>query len=322
MRRRDLIVRMVLASAMPGVAAAQHPQGIRRVAILTLGANRARPVFTAFREELQRLGYVEGRTIAIAIHLAEGNAERLDPLAQTIVRGAPDVTVADGSAAAIALRAATHDIPIVAIGGIDPLLRPLATSLARPGGNLTGISTYSVELGIKQLELLHELAPAASRIGALGTVTTQQARHALSEAGTALGLTVRWIDSQTAADVERDLAPQALADVDALVVTQSPALSALSALVVAQINACGKPAIYGEREYIDAGGLATYAIDFVVEYRRLAGFVDRILRGATPSALPIERPERLAMAINLRTARALGITVPPSLLLRADEVIE
>jgi putative ABC transport system substrate-binding protein len=186
---------------------------------------------------------------------------------------------------------------------------------------VTGIATYPVEVGVKQIELLHELVPAARRLAATGTFTPQ-AREALSAAAATFGLTVRRIDCQTAADIERDLAPAALADVEGLAVTQNPALTALSALVVARINATEKPAIYGEREYLDAGGLMTYGVDFVSEYRRLAGFVDRILRGTSRGVLPIERPERLALTVNLRTARALSITIPPSLLLRANEVIE
>jgi putative ABC transport system substrate-binding protein len=321
MRRRDLIARLALAGAMPGIAVAQQPQSMRRVAILTSGANADRPIFGAFREELRRLGYIEGATIAVTIHLARGDTAWLEALAHAIVRDAPDVIVADGGPAAMALHDLTRDIPIVAIGGLEPPLRDLANSLARPSGNVTGIATYTLELGVKQVELLHELIPAARRIGATGTFT-EQGRRALSDAGARLGLAIRWIDSQTTADIERDLAPAALADVEGLVVTQNATLAALSALVVAKINAAGKPAIYGEREYLESGGLATYGFDFVAEYRRLASFVDRILRGASPGLLPIERPQRLTLAINLRTAHALGITVPPSLLLRADEVVE
>jgi putative ABC transport system substrate-binding protein len=291
------------------------------VAILSQGSNEARPVFTAFRAELRERGYIEGGTIAIEFHLAHGSTERLAPLAQAIARDRPEVVLADGGEAASAMHTATREIPIVAIGGIDPRQRVLVESLARPGGNVTGITTFTNELPVKQLELLIEIAPMARRIGAVGTQGAQQ-RHVIEESAASRGLGLRFIYGTTVADVARELAPAALADVAGLVLAQNPVLSAISALVVAQINAARKPAVYAEREYIDVGGLATYGIDFVTAFRRLADYVDRILRGANPAGMPIERPERVELAVNLRTARTLGIAIPPSVLARADEVIE
>jgi ABC-type uncharacterized transport system substrate-binding protein len=206
------------------------------VAILSQGSNEARPVFTAFRAELRERGYIEGGTIAIEFHLAHGSTERLAPLAQAIARDRPEVVLADGGEAASAMHTATREIPIVAIGGIDPRQRVLVESLARPGGNVTGITTFTNELPVKQLELLIEIAPMARRIGAVGTQGAQQ-RHVIEEAAASRGLGLRFIYGTTVADVARELAPAALADVAGLVLAQNPVLSAMSALVVAQ-NQC------------------------------------------------------------------------------------
>jgi putative ABC transport system substrate-binding protein len=322
MKRRAFLAALALAgSAHADLAVAQSPRAPARIAILTLGSNPSRPVFEAFRAELRERGHVEGRDIAIEFHMAHGSLERLAALAQAIVRTSPTVVLADGGAAASAIHAATREIPIVAVGSIDPMVRALAASLARPGGNLTGIATFNVELTVKQLELLHEIVPSARRAGVVG-IQTDQARRAFAQAAEARRLVVRFIASPAAADVGTALAPAALADVDGLVLSQNPALTALSGPVVERINAGGKPAVYAEREYLESGGLVTYGIDFVAIYRRLAGYVDRVLRGASPAEMPIERPERLELAVNLRTARALAITIPPSVLTRADEVIE
>jgi putative ABC transport system substrate-binding protein len=321
MRRRTLLVGIALVATAGTDNAAAQRRGVPRVAILSSGSNEARAVFEAFRAELRARGYIEGRTIAIELHLGDGSVERLAGRARAIVRDPPAVVLADDGPSVDAIYAATREIPIVAVGSIDPTLGAFAVSLARPGGNVTGITTFPAELAVKQLEILHEIVPSARRIGVLGAQRAQT-RRALEEAAASYGLALRSIDVAAASDAERELAPGALVNVDGLVVARSPVSSAMSGLVVAQINAAGKPAIYGEREFVAVGGLATYGVDYVAVFRRLADYVDRILRGANPAEMPIERPERLELAVNLRTARALGITIPQALLARADQVIE
>ncbi len=323
MRRRAIIVGLTGAAALTArsVACAQQPpQRIPRVVILSRASTEARPVFAAFRDGLRALGWIEGRNIVLEFHLAHGDAARLTALAQAIARDGADVVLADGGVAAT-IHAATRTIPIVAIGGMDVTPSILAASLARPGGNVTGIATFTNETALKQLEVLHELAPSARRIGAIAS-TLGQLRPALEEAASSLGLTLRFIDIANSGDVARELAPAALGDVDGLLVAASPVVAALSALVVARIDASRKPAVYAEREFIDAGGLISYGIDHSDLFRRLAGYVDRILKGANPAEMPIERPVRIQLIVNLQTARALGLTIPPVLLARADEVIE
>ncbi len=300
--------------------AQQPPRRIPRVAILSPGSSEARPVFAAFRDGLRALGWIEGRNIVLEFHFAHGDAARLTALAQAIARDGPAaVVLADGGAAAAAMQAATRTIPIVAIGAIDVSPGVLIASLARPGGNVTGITTFTSEVLLEQLEILHQLAPSARRIGVVGT---GQARRDLEEAASSLGLTLRFIGIANSGDVARELAPEAIGDVDGLLVAASPVLAALSALVVGRINANGKPAVYQERDFIDAGGLASYGVDFSAVFRQLAGYVDRILKGANPAEMPNERPVRIELIVNLKTARALGLTIPPVLLARADEVIE
>jgi putative ABC transport system substrate-binding protein len=322
MRRRTLIAGIALAAAAGADdASAQRARGVPRVAILSSGSNEACLVFGAFRAELRSRGHAEGRTIAIEFYLGDGSVERLAALAQAIVRAPPAVVLADDGPSVDAIYAATREIPIVAVGSIDPTLGAFAVSLTRPGGNVTGVTTFPAELAVKQLEILHEIVPSARRIGVLGA-RRAQTRRALEEAAASYGLALRSIDVATASDAERELARGALVDVDALVVARSPVSSAMSEFVVALVNASGKPAVYGEREFVVVGGLATYGVDYVAVFRRLADYVDRILRGANSAEMPIERPERLELAVNLRTARALGITIPQALLARADEVIE
>jgi putative ABC transport system substrate-binding protein len=324
MRRRALVAALAVAGARRA-AAQPAPARLPRVAILTSGSTETRPLFTAFRDSLQALGWIEGRNVAVGFHLAGGSPERLTALAQAIARDGAEVVLADGGNAAAAIFAATRTIPIVAVGGIDPSLQSFAASLARPGGNLTGITTFAVEMAGKQIEVLHELAPAARRIGAIRPADLQRDSNveaAAAAAATSLGLTLRYIHVATPTDVARELASAKLAEFDAMMVVSSPVVAAMSAIVVERINASRKPAVYLERDYIDAGGLVVYGIDYFAVFRRLAVYVDRVLRGANPAEMPIERPDRIELIVNLKVARALGIAIPPTLLGRADEVIE
>jgi putative ABC transport system substrate-binding protein len=318
--RRKLIV--VAASIPCSIARAQIvPQRVPRLAILSLGSTQARPVFAALRQGLGKLGYVEGTTIRLEFHFAHGSADRLKLLAKDLVRSEPDIVLADGGVAASAMQAETRSVPIVAVGSIDPALRSVASSLSRPGGNVTGITTFAVEIPNKQLEVLLEIVPAARRIGVVG-LQVGAARDSLNAFASSRGIEIYHLQVVSPADVDEVLTSGTLDRLDGLIVAQNPATSALSHIVVKRINASRKAAIYVEREYLDVGGLASYGVDFAEVFRRLATFIDRILRGASPADIPIEQPTRLGLVLNLRSARALGLAIPVSLQARADELIE
>ena len=292
-----------------------------RIAVLSPGTSETRSVFTAFRTQLRALGYEEGRDVVLEFHLASGS-ERVAALAQAIAaRNGTDLVLADGRVAAQAMVSASRTIPIVAVTG-DPVALGLAVSLAHPGGNVTGIATLSTELGAKQLELLREIVPSARRIGVVNVSFSAAGYRALEDRAASLGVVLRRLTFQTQIEAERVLAPAALGNVDGLVVPPSALLAGLSATVVRLINAAGKPAIYAERDFIAAGGLAMYGHDIDDAFRRSASIVDRVLKGARPADIPFEQPTSVALVVNLKTAKALGITIPQSLLQRADEVIQ
>jgi putative ABC transport system substrate-binding protein len=323
MERRAFVCTVVGSLfVVPLAALAQpRPRRIARVAILSPGASEARSVFTAFRSGLRELGYQEGRDVLFDFHFANGS-ERLVAFAQAIAaRGGTDLVLADGRVAAQAMLAASRTIPIVAVTG-DPVALGLAASLAHPGGNVTGIATLSSELGAKQLELLREILPSARRVGVVNVSMGPAAYRALEDRAASLGVALRRVAFQTQIEAERVLAPAALGDVDGLVVPPSALLAGLSATVVRLVNAAGKPAVYAERDFIAAGGLALYGHDIDDAFRRSASIVDRVLNGANPADTPFEQPTHIAFVINLKTAKALRLTIPQALLLRADEVIQ
>jgi putative tryptophan/tyrosine transport system substrate-binding protein len=216
-----------------------------------------------------------------------------------------------------------HDVAtfLVAVTG-DPVALGLAVSLAHPGGNVTGIATFSTELAAKLLELLREIVPSARRIGVVNVSIGADANRALEDRAAALGVALRRLTFQTQIEAERVLSPAALGNVDGLVVPSSAPLARLSTTVVRLINAAGKPAVYAERDYIAAGGLALYGHDIDDAFRRSASVVDRVLKGANPADTPFEQPTRIALVVNLKAAKALGLTIPQSVLLRADELIQ
>jgi len=303
------------------VLAQKSPRRIMRIAVLSPGTSETRSVFTAFRTQLRALGYEEGRDVVLEFHLASGS-ERLAALAQAIAaRTGTDLVLADGRVAAHAMVSASRTIPIVAVTG-DPVALGLAVSLAHPGGNVTGIATLSTELSAKQLELLREIVPSARRIGVVSLGMGASAYRALEDRAAALGVALHRLTFQTQMDAERVLAPAALGNVDGLVVPPSALLAGLSATMVRLINAAGKPAVYAERDFIAAGGLAMYGHDIDDAFRRSASIVDRVLKGARPADTPFEQPTRVALVVNVKTAKALGVTVPQSVLFRADELIQ
>jgi putative ABC transport system substrate-binding protein len=303
-----------------GVFAEKPSRGIVRIAILSPGTSETRSVFTAFRTQLRELGYEEGREVALEFHLAKGS-ELLPALSKTIAREGVDVVLADGRLAAQAMRAASRTIPIIAVAG-EPVTAGLAASLARPGGNVTGVATMAMELGPKQLEFMREILPSAQHIGVVDvTASSGPAYRGLEERAASLGVVLRRIVIRTQSDAERELTPTSLRNVDGLVLPSNAIIGGMSATLIRLINAAGKPAIYGDRDFVLVGGLVFYGFDIDDAFRLCAIVVDRVLKGANPATTPFEQPTRIALVLNLKSARALGLKFPPSVIARADEII-
>jgi putative ABC transport system substrate-binding protein len=230
--------------------------------------------------------------------------------------------LADGRLAAQAMQAASHTIRVVAVAG-EPVQNGLAASLSRPGGNVTGVATLAVELGPKQLEILHEILPSARRIGVIDATTKPGIAYRSFEEGAALlRVALRRIVIQTQADAERELSPAALGDIDGLVFPANAVIGGLIAPLVRLVHAAGKPAIYGEKDFVPAGGLVFYGFDIDEAFRLCARVVDRVLKGADPATTPFEQPTRFTLVVNLKTASTLGLEFPRDVIARADQVIQ
>ena len=274
---------------------------------------------------LRELGYVEGRNIRLEFRNAAGNVEALPALAQEIVRnGGVDVIVAISTPAALAAYKVTQTIPIIAFAAVDPVASGLADSLARPGRNVTGIAVFSEETTVKRVELMREVVPRAIR---LGTVTTKVSNGALSlapvlETGRKLGFVVEPINIDNPADLATVLSREVLAGFDALVFVPDVILNAHMAEVIKLVDLGNKPAIFPSPDWVANGGFMSFGPDFSDATRHLISQLDRVLKGAKPGDLPFERPTKFDLRINLRLAKALGVELSPTVLARADEVIE
>lgn len=278
----------------------------------------------AFRNGLVELGYVEGRNISIEYRHAEGKLERLPDLAAELVRRKVDVIVAAGLPAARAAKQATMTIPIVMTGG-DPVRTGLVASLARPGGNVTGLADATVEVSTKRLELLKEIVPTLSRVAILWNAANPtnpfQVRDTQAVAP-ALGVTVHPVEVDGVDDFQRAFAAIARDRADGLLVPGHPMFYSHRKRLTDLAAKSRLPTMYSRRDYAEDGGLIAYGDNFADMYRRLAAYVDKILKGVKPADLPIEQSTKFELVINRKTAKALGLTIPPSLLLRADQVIE
>jgi len=317
---------VVLALLLPSLGGeAQQRAKTARVGLLALsaGPNPDMDVFRGLRE----LGWVEGRNLSVEYRWAAGREDQLPAMAADLVRLKMDVIVTLSTPAALAAKQATSEIPIVITFVADPLGSGLVTSLARPGANVTGITTIAPELVAKRLELLKQLVPGASRIGVLWEPaglterTRRNMRDETEAAGRALGATLQFFEVGRPDDLERAFAAMADARIGALVVSPTPMLFEARSRIVALASRNRLPAVYAWRDAVEAGGLVSYATNFPEMYRRAAIYVDKILKGAKPADLPIERPTRFEIVINLKAAKALGLSIPESLLQRADEVI-
>ena len=277
----------------------------------------------AFREGLRDLGYVDGQNLVIEYRPSEWKYERLPRLAADLVRLKVDVIVTASPAATEAAKRATSTIPIVFTVSGDPVAEGFVASLARPGGNITGLATTSPELVGKQLEMLKGIAPKISRVAVLQNPNTHRDVLQLTEgAARALGLQLHILAARTASEIEAAFATMSSLRADGILVMRDAVFRAQRAQITALAAKNRLPAVYGLREEAEAGGLMAYGASVPQLYRRAATYVDKILKGAKPADLPIEQPTKFELVINLKTAKALGLTIPQSLLGRADEVIQ
>ena len=279
----------------------------------------------AFRQGLRETGYVEGQNVAIEYRWAEGHYDRLPDLVADLVHRRVDVIATSGGDTVAAAKGATLTIPIIFTSGGDPVARGFVASLARPGGNMTGVALLVVELVPKRLELVRELVPNATGIGALINPKNSNAERnltALQDAAREKGVQLHVVEASTEADFEKVFASLASSQAGALVVGADPFFNARRAQIVALAAQHSLPTIYEWREFVDAGGLISYGTSLAGVYRQIGTYVGRILDGEKPADLPVQQPTTFELVINLKTAKALGLTIPQSILARADEVIE
>ena len=312
--------------AAPLATEAQQRSTVPRIGYLDQGsAARNRPYLEAFRQGLRDLGWIEGQNIAIEVRYAEGKTDQLPALATELVRLKVDLIATSTTPAALAAKQATTTIPIVIGFAADPVGSGIVTSLARPGGNITGWTHLGLELRAKYLELLKGAVPAATRFGVLWNPANQVHRPSLKiieAAAQQLKVELYPVGVQDPKEFESTFSALVGKRVEALVVFPDGMFLGQLSLIIALAARSRLPAMYGFREYAEAGGLMAYGANFSDMQRLGASFVDKILKGAKPADLPVEQPTKFEFVINLKTARALGLTIPQSLLQRADEIIQ
>src|SRR5262245_46025183 len=325
LRRRDFLAATVAAVSAPRIAAAQQASGAPRIGFLFYGSPGPAPEIEAFQKGLTDAGYFEAQNIAVDYRFADGRPERLPELARQLAALKPSVIVAPGTPAAVAAKQATASIPIVFIGVADAVGSGLATHLARPAANVTGLTSNSAHLGGKRLELLKAVVPKASRIEVLynpGDSSNVLAARDLEQSAPALGLTLQRVEVRTPAEFDGAFTAMTRRHAQALFGAAGLLTTPNRQILVSLAAKARIPAIWGERQFVESGGLMSYAADFYDQIRRSGIYVDKILKGAPPSDLPIEQPTKLDLVINLKTAKALGLVMPRSLLLQADRVID
>jgi putative ABC transport system substrate-binding protein len=328
MKRREFITLVGSAAAWPLAARAQQGGQPRRIGIL-LNAAVDDPKFktwvVAFLQSLQQLGWADGRNVKIDYRWGANDAERVRRYAAELVALAPDVIVAHGSSTVRPLLQETHIVPIVFPVAADPVGGGLVDSLARPGGNVTGFMEFEYGRAAKWLELLKEIAPQVTRVGVLRdpTVGSGTAQFAAIQAmAPSLRVEITPVGLRDSGDIERAVSAFARSPNGGLIVTGASATVLHGNLIIRLAAQHKLPAVYNERSFTTAGGLISYGPDFVDQYRRAAVYVDRILKGEKPADLPVQAPTKYELVINLKTAKALGLTVPPSVLAIANDVIE
>jgi putative ABC transport system substrate-binding protein len=328
MRRREFIRLLGGVAAFPLAVQAEQGDRIRRIGVLHSLASDdsvAQARVAAFRQELQQLGWTDGRNLQIDYRWSGGNAADSRKYAAELVALSPDVILANSAVVLAPLLETTKSVPIVFVLVADPVGAGLVDSMARPGGNATGFTALEYGLGGKFLELLKEIAPDTNRAAVIRDPVTTVGIGlfgAIQNAAPSVGIELRPVNVRDAGEIERAISDFARSSNGGLVVTASPLAFVHRDLLIALAARHKLPAIYPTREFVISGGLFAYGPDALDQYRRAAAYVDRILKGEKPSELPVQAPNKYELVINLKTAKALGLTVPPTLIARADEVIE
>ena len=327
MKRRAFITLLGgTAVAWPLTARAQQPGAMRLIGWLSTGNPTSHRIsLAAFRDGLTALDYVEGRNITIEYRWADGKVDRLPGLADELVQQKIDIILAGGSLGAQAAKRATSLIPIVAAGTGDLVELGLASTLARPGGNLTGFVAAAPETAAKRVQIMSEIMPEGRHAAILwnpDSLNAELERKVVNDSAVAFRLALTFHEARTLTDLEKTLPTIPQFRPDMLIVLNDPFMFTHRKSIVESAERSRLPAIYGYREYVDDQGLVSYGTNISDTYRRAAGYVDRILKGSKPNDLPIQLPTKFELVINLKTAKALGLEVPPMLLARADEVIE
>lgn len=314
-----------LLFALCSFAAAQQPTKIPRIGFLmTTSPSVIASRTEAFRQGLRELEYVEGKNIVIEWRSSEGKTDGLPDLAAELVRLNLGIIVAGASTVTRAVKAATSTIPIVMAQDNDPVGNGFVASLARPGGNITGLSNLAPEISGKQLELLKEIVPKLSRVAVLGTSSRSGNAQLVKEAELVagmLGVRVQYLDVLSAKDLETAFRGANKGRADGVLVLGGPVLNSYRIQITDLAAKNRLPAVYGQPEYTDAGGLMVYGASVTEMFRRAATYVDKILKGAKPADLPVEQPKKFELIINLKAAKQIGLTIPPNVLARADRVI-
>ncbi len=342
MKPRTTVLNVILSLgllAAPVLSDAQQPAKVYRIGYLGVSAPapndttpqhcpiKGSPGWQAFVEGLREHGYLLGQNLILECRSTEGHEERAPALAAELVSLKPDLLVAFGTVQVRAAKQATSTLPILMVGVIDPVRRGLVTSLAHPGANVTGVTHASAELEAKRLQLLTEAVPKVSRVAVLGhPPATPEPNNPLvrqrDAAAQALGCTLQRYDIRNPSEFVEAFTGMARGRAEALFVTADPFWLGHEQRIVDLAAQFRLPAVYHLREFVQAGGLLSYDVDGPAIWRRLGGYVDKILKGANPADLPVEQPTKFELVINIKTAKALGITIPKSLLERADEVIQ
>jgi ABC-type uncharacterized transport system substrate-binding protein len=328
MRRREFITLLGGATAWPIAARAQQGEQMRRIGVLmAINANdvQAQARIAAFVAGLQQLGWTVGKNVRVDYRLAGTDADTLRKYAGEMVALAPDVILAQSSPSIVALLQATRTVPIVFTLVADPVGAGYVDSLAHPGGNATGFTVFEYSIAAKWLELLKEIAPRVTRVAVFRETAVAAGPAQFSAAQTvapSLGMELRPVDTRDAGEIERTITAFAQGSNGGLLVTASSSSTLHRNLIITLAARYRLPAVYFERLFVAAGGLISYGSDYVDQFRRAASYVDRILKGEKPGDLPVQAPTKYELVINLKTAKELGLTIPPAVLARADAVIE
>jgi putative ABC transport system substrate-binding protein len=328
MQRREFITLLGGAAALPLAARAQQGDRMRRIGVLVPASSNdseSQTRLKALREGLEQFGWSDGRNIHLEYRWAEGNTDDIRRDAAELMALAPDVILTAGSAPVAALQKATRSVPIVFATAGDPVGAGFVDSLARPGGNITGFAVFEYSIGGKWLELLKEISPRMTRVAVLrdrAVALGPGQFGAIQTAAPSFGIEVSPISVDDKSEIERAVAAFARFANGGLIVTGSPLAQLHRDLIIKLAAQHQLPAVYFERFFVTDGGLISYGPDFVDQWRRAAGYVDRILKGEKPADLPVQAPTKYELVINLKTAKALGLEIPATLLARADEAIE